>query len=225
MSTMTRFLAFFIAVLFPLTLPASAEVRGETGDAPVLIELFASQNCQACPKAHRTLKAVSERDPNLFVLTWSVNYWDYLGNPDPMAIPAAKKRQDAYADSLSLRAPYTPQSIYDGVKQCSGANKRAVLRSIKARRADDRSEAPLAILSEGRLDLPNGCVEPLDVQLVTYLPDDAHDTDMINPVVSTKILGSCSRDDASFAIACEGMCAILLQKPDHGEVVSTLKVN
>jgi len=66
---MTRFLAFFIAILFPLTLPASADVSAETGEAPVLIELFASQNCHSRRTEQPTLRTVSREDPHMVVMS------------------------------------------------------------------------------------------------------------------------------------------------------------
>ncbi|MEM6666406.1 MAG: DUF1223 domain-containing protein, partial [Pseudomonadota bacterium] len=61
-----------------ICLPASAK--------PILVELFASHNCQACPKAHQTLADVGAERDDVLILTWSVDYWDYLGEADPMAM-------------------------------------------------------------------------------------------------------------------------------------------
>ena len=119
-----------IFALLALAVSAFGSASADT-DRPVLIELFANQNCPACPKAHRTMKQVEAERDDVLILTWTVNYWDYLGDPDPMAMPAAKDRQMAYTDRLSLRAPYTPQSFYDGAKECPATKKRQIRRNIE----------------------------------------------------------------------------------------------
>ena len=40
---------------------------------PVLIELFANQNCPACPKAHRTMQQIEEERDDGLSLTRDVN--------------------------------------------------------------------------------------------------------------------------------------------------------
>ena len=101
---MKRLLAALF-VLSPVAVPAAQ------AESPTLIELFASQNCRACPKAHKTLKAVDEARDDVLILTWSVDYWDYLGGKDPMAMGESKERQRAYVDRFRLRGPYTPQTV------------------------------------------------------------------------------------------------------------------
>jgi hypothetical protein len=82
----------------------------------MLVELFASKNCRACPAAYKTLKEVqAERGDSVMVLTWAVDYWDYLGGKEKMALPESKDRQRAYCDHFSLRGPYTPQTVYNGI--------------------------------------------------------------------------------------------------------------
>ncbi len=222
MNDMTRFLALFIGMVFPFTLPVSAD---PAADRPVLVELFASQNCQACPKAHRTLRSVAAEDTNIVVLTWSVDYWDYLGNPDPMAMPESKVRQDAYVENLSLRAPYTPQSVYNGETQCPATRKKTVTRTINAQRGKTREDDPVLVQNGTQVRVDGDCSEPLDVMMVRYLSDDQHETDMLNPVIASEPLGTCDADSSTFAANCDGQCAILLQEPGFGRVLSTLLLN
>ena len=95
------------------------------------------------------MKQIDEERDDVLILTWTVNYWDYLGEPDPMALPEAKDRQMAYTDRLSLRAPYTPQSFYDGAKECPGTRKRDIRRNIKSR-VQSRSASPPGLTWDGR---------------------------------------------------------------------------
>ncbi|MEM7768305.1 MAG: DUF1223 domain-containing protein, partial [Pseudomonadota bacterium] len=121
---------------FGAPLATAQSAAAETSGQPVLVELFASHNCRACPKAHRTLKTVSAEDPDVLVITWSVDYWDYLGDADPMAMKESVERQHAYVEQFGLRGPYTPQTVYNGLAQCPGNRPRAVRRKIdKAREA------------------------------------------------------------------------------------------
>lgn len=209
-----------------LALMASAfGTASADAERPVLIELFANQNCPACPKAHRTMKQIQEERDDVFILTWSVNYWDYLGDPDPMAMPVSKDRQMAYTDRLSLRAPYTPQSFYDGAKECPGTKKRQVRKQIGKRmdlRADD---APTLIWDGETVTVQGESDETLEVSVVEYLSGEANDTTMVNPVTKLESLGLWMSEDDAFEIACASTCAVLLQEQDTGEVIAVKALN
>ncbi|MEM9899246.1 MAG: DUF1223 domain-containing protein [Pseudomonadota bacterium] len=216
---MTRLFALFLCLVPPAFAPASAE------SSPVLVELFASQNCQACPKAHRTLGKVSGEDDDILVLTWSVDYWDYLGAPDPMATPEAKARQAAYADNLELRAPYTPQSVYDGVKQCPATSRRRVERNIKERRSSRPDALPQMIRTETGLKIDGAITPDLDLHIVEYLTADENQTDMVNPVISTRLVTDWIDRRSGIDVSCTHTCAAVLQAPGHGEIFATLVLN
>lgn len=199
---------------------ASAEA-----DRPVLVELFANQNCPACPKAHRTMKQMSEDRDDIFVLTWTVNYWDYLGEPDPMALPAAKDRQMSYTDRLSLRAPYTPQSFYDGAKECPGTLKKDIRRNISLRKDVRDASVPDLIWDGDVLQVSGDSDDALELTLVEYLSGEDNQTGMVNPVTRTESLGLWMGDDARFEISCESDCAVLLHEQDVGEVLTVMLLN
>lgn len=216
---MTRFLALFLCLLPAAIAPANAD------ESPVVVELFASQNCQACPKAHRTLSRVSKENEDVLILTWSVDYWDYLGAPDPMAMPEAKARQAAYADQMELRAPYTPQSVYDGVKQCPATNRRRVMRNINDRRSDRSDAAPKLLRTETGLQVSGEISSALDLHIVEYLSAENNQTDMVNPVISTRLVTDWRVEDGSVEVDCTYACAAILQAPGHGEIFETLILN
>ena len=166
----------------------------------------------------------AERD-DVFILTWTVNYWDYLGEPDPMALPVAKDRQIAYTDLLSLRAPYTPQSFYDGAKECPGTRKRDIRRNI-TKRIDARAEdAPSLAVSENTVQVMGVSAETLEVKLVEYLSGEANETNMVNPVTKVDSLGLWMGGDETFELACETTCAVLLLEQDTGEVIAVQTLN
>jgi len=195
------------------------------GDRPVLVELFANQNCPACPKAHRTMKKMSEERDDIFVLTWTVNYWDYLGEPDPMALPIAKDRQMSYTDRLSLRAPYTPQSFYDGAKECPGTQKKDIRRNIALRKNLRERIAPSLSWDGNAVSVSGENPNALELTVVEYLSGDANETNMVNPVTKSESLGLWVRQGETFPVACAGTCAVLLHEQDVGEVIAVLPLN
>lgn len=192
---------------------------------PVLVELFANQNCPACPKAHRTMNQMEEERDDVLILTWTVNYWDYLGEPDPMSLPEAKERQMAYTDRLSLRAPYTPQSFYDGAKECPGTRKRDIRRNI-AQRIEARSDTvPVMEWDGSNIRIRGQSALTLELKRVEYLAGDDNQTTMVNPVTKVESLGLWMGDEEAFPLACTSACAVLLQEQDSGEVIAVLTLD
>lgn len=213
---------FFALILFTMSLLGTAAAESER---PVLVELFANQNCPACPKAHRTMRQINEERDDIFILTWTVNYWDYLGEPDPMALSIAKDRQMAYTDRLSLRAPYTPQSFYDGAKECPGTRKRDIRRNIGQRLKRQVQEAPQLSWDGDAVRVIGENEGALELVMVEYLAGEANYTNMVNPVTKLESLGLWTAEDDSFQVSCETNCAILLQEQDVGEIVDVLPLN
>lgn len=221
MAAMIRLFAS-LAVLCTSALPASAE--------PILVELFASQNCAACPPAHKTLHQVREERDDVLILTWSVDYWDYLGEPDPMAMEMSTTRQAAYADLFHLRGPYTPQTVYNGAEQCPGNRPAQVARrldSAEARRAEEAEEGspPNQIAFQETefgwaVSVPPGLSS--DVHLIQFRNDGDHETEMVNPVTDFVKLSHLPFGGAvSLSPTCESGCALLVQAPGHGAVFAS----
>ena len=105
------------AALFSLSLlvlPTAAAAK-----PPVVVELYTAQGCASCGEANAYVAKLAER-PNVIVLTFSVDYWDYLGWADTFAKPEFDERQKAYVTRLALREPYTPQVVVDGAAQAAG---------------------------------------------------------------------------------------------------------
>ena len=117
---------------------AAADERGAT---PVLIELFTSQGCSSCPPADRLAGRLAQRG-DLVVLSFHVNYWDYIGWRDPFATEATTRRQYAYARALGQRGVYTPEMVIDGRDHVVGSDEAALRRAIARRRAALRRAAP-----------------------------------------------------------------------------------
>ncbi len=86
---------------------------------PVVVELFTAQGCSSCGPANASVAGLAARD-DVLPLTFSVDYWDYLGWKDTFAQKAFTDRQRAYAKKLGVREVYTPQMVIDGKAQASG---------------------------------------------------------------------------------------------------------
>lgn len=95
---------------------------------PVVLELFTSQGCSACPAADALLEKLSA-SPEVITLSYHIAYWDYLGWKDPFALPAATARQRAYTQILR-DSVYTPQMVIDGHSTATGSDERAIRAAI-----------------------------------------------------------------------------------------------
>jgi hypothetical protein len=130
--------------LFLALLPVSALAK-----APVLVELYTAQGCGACGPANAHLAKLAE-DPDLLVLTFPVDYWDYLGWADTFAKPQFAERQKAYVAKLDLREPYTPQVVIDGRVQASGVKADRVDKLVKEAERERRYPPDMRFLDRGR---------------------------------------------------------------------------
>jgi hypothetical protein len=110
------------------TLFASPTSHAKT-DSLVLVELFTSQGCSSCPPADE-LAAELVNIPNTIVLSFNVDYWDYLGWRDTLAKPEYTQRQYDYAKSRGDGSVYTPQMIVNGDAHAVGSKKRDVQNEI-----------------------------------------------------------------------------------------------
>ena len=211
-------------ILISLLLTLGCMVPAAAADGPVVVELFASQNCRACPKAHRTLKAVNEDRDDLLVLTWSVDYWDYLGDKDPMALTESKERQRGYVDRFHLRGPYTPQTVYNGVEQCAGNKPSHVEAALKKVTSPDTPDSNVTLAVQDDKIILSGTAPGLtDIWLVDYLSGEANTSDMVNPVTRVSALGPWLGNRVELNRPhCEAGCVLIVQEAGFGPVLETL---
>ena len=105
-----------------------------SSESRVVVELFTSQGCSSCPAADKLLGELA-KDPAILAMSLPVDYWDYLGWKDTLALPGHAKRQRAYAGARGDRAVYTPQVVINGVTHVLGSDKGAIERAVKHARA------------------------------------------------------------------------------------------
>ena len=131
----TAFAAAAICTASMTPLPASA------GEPRAVIELFTSQGCSSCPAADKVLGELS-RDPTLVTLSLPIDYWDYLGWKDTLALHGHSNRERAYAGTRGDREVYTPQVVVNGIVHVLGSDKAAIEQAIEQTR---QSAAPLML--------------------------------------------------------------------------------
>src|SRR5262245_39249486 len=130
-----RHITFAVAFAFgSMAASASAQPRA-------VVELFTSQGCSSCPAADKLLGELS-RDPSLITMSLSVDYWDYLGWKDTLALHGHSDRQRAYAEARGDREVYTPQVVVNGAVHVLGSDKAAIEKAIMQTR---RNSAVLAL--------------------------------------------------------------------------------
>jgi len=118
-------------------------------DTPVLLELFTSQGCSSCPPADALFDELRNK-PGVITLSFSVDYWNYLGWHDTLSSPENSDRQRDYALSRGDGKVYTPQVVVDGIKHVNGANEAAIEMAIRTaeRRLKD-VKVPMTMRAEG----------------------------------------------------------------------------
>src|SRR6185369_9857933 len=120
----------------------SAEPRG-------VVELFTSQGCSSCPAADK-LAGELAKDPSLVVMSLAVDYWDYLGWKDTLALAGHTNRQRAYSKARGDREVYTPQVVVNGVTHVIGSDKGAIEKAVaQTRKQAGTLSVPVALSVAG----------------------------------------------------------------------------
>jgi hypothetical protein len=119
-----------VASSFAIACLAALANSSAHAEPRVVLELFTSQGCSSCPAADRLL-AEYAKDPSVIAMSLAVDYWDYLGWKDTLALHGHSNRQRAYAKARGDRQVYTPQVVIDGAIHALGSDKTAIERAIK----------------------------------------------------------------------------------------------
>lgn len=217
--------------LFLLAWPVGAAAK-----PPVLVELFTAQGCGSCNDANDHLGKLAER-PGVLALTFSVDYWDYLGWTDTFAKPEYAERQKAYVARLKLREPYTPQVVVDGQDEAQGLKTAEVDRLVRAALAAPRNPPDIRFVGSRRVDVGSGRVarggaevwliryDPRAVEVAVKAGDNRGETVVQKNVVrEIRPLGSWRGKPQAYRIpaaADEGLkTAVVVQAPRGGRVLA-----
>ncbi|RZC65494.1 hypothetical protein C5167_009182 [Papaver somniferum] len=104
----------------------------------VVVELFSSQGCATSPEAELLISRLGrgdfkdELDVPIILLSFHVDYWDYMGWKDPFGSSQWTVRQKGYIEALKLDTMFTPQVVIQGTTQCVGTDQDAVLSNIRS---------------------------------------------------------------------------------------------
>jgi hypothetical protein len=113
----------------------AAQAAAAWARPPVVVELYTAQGCASCDKANSYVASLAEQK-GVLPLTFSVDYWDYLGWKDTFARPEFTDRQRAYAKRFGVAEVFTPQVVVDGRAQTAAVKPEAVESLLRdARRA------------------------------------------------------------------------------------------
>ena len=121
-----------------------------------VLELFTSQGCPSCPPADALLGEYASGG-EVLALSFSVDYWDYLGWADTLASRDNTRRQRDYAAARGDLQVYTPQMIVNGVEHVIGSDRSAIARAIARRPEAEALPVPVELaLAEDSLSLSAG---------------------------------------------------------------------
>lgn len=118
--TMKKILATSL-ILFSAAIPQAFAQQNEDTQAPVVVELFTSQNCAACPPADAILEGLAGKS-NIIALGCHVSYWDQNEWKDPLAQDFCDVRQHGYIGQSGEKRIYTPQMIVNGIEAFVGSH-------------------------------------------------------------------------------------------------------
>ncbi len=224
-----------IAGLFALLGPGLALAK-----PPVVVELYTAQGCVSCIEANAKLAPLAAR-PDVLALTFSVDYWDYLGWPDTFARPDFTARQKAYVTRLALREPYTPQVVVNGSAQVGGLQTDKIEALITKAEASGRRAPAISFSGQRRVYVGSGlrARAGADVWLVRYDPKE-QDVDVrkgdnrgqtvthVNVVREVTRLGSWRGKPVTFKIAEapeDGLAvAVLVQGAKGGRILGAARL-
>ena len=206
-------------------------------DDLVVVELFTSQGCNACPPANENLAALARR-ADILALSWGVTYWDQLGWRDTFADPAYTRRQRDYQRGLGTDNVWTPQIVIDGRDHVVGQRMAEIERLLRAHRP---GTGPVIRFDAGgqAVGLAGGSSpeRPADVWLVRYDPrtvevpvrrgeNGGRTLPHAHVVRQLVRLGSWTGQTVGFRLppGADGLhTAILVQGPNGGPILSAAK--
>ncbi|WP_333829518.1 DUF1223 domain-containing protein [Pararhodobacter sp.] len=127
-------LALLAVPLLPGAAQAQLSLPTEDFASQVVLELYTSQGCAACPPADAMMAELAMRE-DVIALALHVDYWDYIGWADIFADPEHAERQKRYARRHGHSTIYTPQVVVNGVDIIEGFRVMQVMDLIAARRS------------------------------------------------------------------------------------------
>jgi hypothetical protein len=201
---------------------------------PVVVELFTSQGCAACPPADEFLGRLAG-EPGIVAITRPVTSWDQFGWRDTFGRPEHDRLQQRYA--IRYREDgYTPQAVVQGRVMLIGGREGAVHRAIDEYRAAAGPAPRLRRDGEAVL-LDGAAARPAEVRLLALRSrasvsigrgeNSGHRVDYTNIVLDETPLGTWRGGPLRLPIPPERLrragadrYAVIVQEPDAGPVIT-----
>jgi len=150
---------------------ARARHHGHAAGAPVVVELYTAQGCSNCTKANGVVGDLTSRK-DVLPLTFSVDYWDYLGWEDTLAKSEFATRQRAYVQALKVREIYTPEIVVGGAAEGPALDSKTIDGLIRTAVGAHHRGPHLRFLRRATRVQVNGPGAPAEIWLVRYDPKD-----------------------------------------------------
>lgn len=210
-------------------------------DAPVVVELFTSQGCAACPPADAFLRDLAARD-DVLALSLHVDYWDYIGWTDTFGSPAHTARQRGYARARGQKMIYTPQVIVGGTDDVIGTHRTDVIDLIDAHLAQRPGDVSIEVTRDGgavRLHAraAQPLAQPLVVQRLQILPEAtvhitrgenagrvAHDVNVVTGIERVTDWDTRTPLTLTMPAPTTGATVILLQQEAYGPIAAAARI-
>jgi len=205
----------------------------ETIDHPVVLELFTSQGCPACPPADRALSDFVKND-KVIGLSCNVTYWDRAHRKDPLSKQLCDMRQTLYIDALNSDKVYTPQLLINGYFATVGSTTNRIYELIdKAPRIQN-----IDVSLDGKnanIILPSLPKADYNIVLIPYAKNftqktpNGREANFTNPVIDIIGLGKWegeARDfhyDLSKVENMKGVAVLIHQDHEFGEIAAAGK--
>ncbi len=238
-----RFLVKPILWVFTFHMATSGGIYAQ--ENPVVIELFTSQGCPACPPANDLLGELSQR-ADVIALALHVDYWDYIGWVDTFASPQFTRRQRGYSHAAGVPMVYTPQMIVDGQHHVMGNRPMEIADLIMRHTAANepmlisviRNDDNGAHRIEAEFVNTASRGQRLDVHLVSYMPHDTVDvargenagrlTNHYNVVRSWTVMAEWDGQtpfSTDLTLENDLPHVVLFQSENHGPILGAVRVN
>lgn len=137
---------FVITLALGITAPQIGHAQTEN-PAPMVIELFTSRYCPACPKADRNFNALIAENANIIGLSCHVTYFNRGSRKDLLSKPFCDARQNIYKLTLKTGGIFTPMMVENGSSFTTGI-KQSHIQTLK-NKAKNAKIRPVGFLQNG----------------------------------------------------------------------------
>ena len=203
--------AFSITALIGVLLcqPAMAQETSaaDMRQGPVVVELFTSQGCAACPPADAMIAELADRE-DVIALSLHVDYWNYLGWEDTFSDAAFTQRQYGYSHAHHSTVVYTPFLIIGGSHPVMPDRAMQVADHIAAHRtAPDPVHLSVA---------PSGAGYAVEAQWADPAPA---------PEMVVQLVAYSPRETVEITPRADLSHAVIVQTAGHGAILGAIRLD